>query len=173
MKYDKIIALVGQPNTGKSCLINHLTGVNAIVSNYPGTTVEITEGKFTYDNKRIRVIDTPGTYTLHSDTPEQRLTQKILLEEKIEAIVNVIDATNLARNLYFTLQLIDLEIPMVLALNFVNKSTEEGIKTNINKLSEILGVSVVPINALTGQGLDTLKEAIFKKSSLGKPIHYC
>jgi len=173
LKYNKTIALVGQPNTGKSCLINHLTGAHAIVSNYPGTTVEITEGEFTYDHQRVRVIDTPGTYTLHSDSEEQRLTQKILLKENVDVIVNVLDATNLARNLYFTLQLLDLEIPMVLALNFTNKLGDLGIEIDFAKLSEILGIPVVPLNALNGVGIDKLKEAIFTKASLGKPIHFC
>ena len=173
LKINKTIALVGQPNVGKSCLINHLTGAHAIVSNYPGTTVEITEGEFIYNDQKVRVIDTPGTYTLHSDTQEQRLTQKILLEENVEVIVNVLDATNLARNLYFTLQLVDLEKPMVLALNFTNKIEDLGIKIDFNKLSEILGIPVVPLNALNGAGIDQLKEAIFTKASLGKPIHFC
>jgi ferrous iron transport protein B len=172
-KYNKTIALVGQPNTGKSCVINHLTGAHAVVSNYPGTTVEITEGEFIYDNKKARVIDTPGTYTLHSDTQEQRLTQKILLEENVDVIVNIVDATNLARNLYFTLQLIDLEKPMILALNFINKTEDLKIKIDLAKLSNILGIPVVPLNALDGTGIDELKEAIFAKASLGKPIHFC
>ncbi len=173
LKYNKTIALVGQPNTGKSCLINHLTGAHAIVSNYPGTTVEITEGEFIYDNKKTRVIDTPGTYTLHSDSEEQRLTQKILLEEDVNVIINVVDATNLSRNLYFTLQLLDLEKPVVLALNFTNKIGDLGIEIDFAKLSEILGIPVVPLNALNGVGIDKLKEAIFTRASLGKPIHFC
>lgn len=170
LKYDKTIVLAGQPNTGKSCLLNHLAGTHAVVSNYPGTTVELTEGEFNYDNRKIKIIDTPGTYTLHSDSEEQKLTQKILLEENVDTIVNVVDATNLARNLYFTLQIIDLEIPMVLALNFFSQTKKQGIKIDLQKLSEILGIPVVPLNALTGEGIAESKEAIFQKATVGKPM---
>jgi len=166
----KTVALVGQPNSGKSCLINHLTSTHALVSNYPGTTVEVTRGDFTWQRRKIEVIDTPGTYTLHSDTLEQRLTQKILLEEKIDVIVNLVDATNLARHLYFTLQLLDLEIPMVLAVNFYDLAEKQGIKIDFSKLAKILGIPVIPISALTGEGLDQLKKAIFEKASKGIPM---
>ncbi|KPJ70651.1 hypothetical protein AMJ51_01345 [Microgenomates bacterium DG_75] len=147
MRLVKTVALVGQPNSGKSCLINHLTSTHALVSNYPGTTVEVTRGDFTWQRRKIEVIDTPGTYTLHSDTLEQRLTQKILLEEKIDVIVNLVDATNLARHLYFTL-----------------------LKIDFSKLAKILGIPVIPISALTGEGLDQLKKAIFEKASKGIPM---
>jgi len=171
MKYNKIVALVGQPNVGKSCIINQLTGAHAIISNYPGTTVEVTQGFFDYKNKKIKVIDTPGTYTLHSDTKEQILTQKILLEGT-DAIINVVDSTNLARNLYFTLQLMDLEIPTVLVLNFWDEAKKQGIRIDTKKLSENLGVPVVPTIAYQGQGIEKLKEAILFQASLGRPMRF-
>jgi len=154
------VALVGQPNVGKSVLMNLLTGAGAVVSNYPGTTVEITEGSFISRAGRIKVIDTPGTYSLHSDTEEQRVTQRVLLERNVDIIVNVLDARNLARNLYLSLQLFDLRIPMILVLNQMDMAEEAGICIDLDALAQILGVPVIAMVASKGKGLQKLQKTI-------------
>ena len=154
------VALVGQPNVGKSVIMNLLTGAGAIVSNYPGTTVEITQGYFLSPSGKITVIDTPGTYSLHSDTEEQKVTQRVLLESDIDLIVNIADARNLSRNLYLTLQLMDLNIPMVLVLNQMDMAEEAGMSIDTLTLSKILGLSVIPMIAAKGEGIDDLQDAI-------------
>ena len=140
--------------------MNLLTGSGAVVSNYSGTTVEITQGHFLYGTRKIRVIDTPGTYSLHSDTEEQKVTQRVLLEGNIDLIVNVADARNLSRNLYLTMQLMDLGIPMVLVLNQMDMAGESGMQINTKLLSEVLQFSVIPMIASKGEGLDRLTKAI-------------
>lgn len=156
------VALVGQPNVGKSVVMNLLTGAGAVVSNYSGTTVEITQGYFLNQSRKIRVIDTPGTYSLHSDTEEQKVTQRVLLEESIDLIVNVVDARNLSRNLYLTLQIMDLNIPMILVLNQMDMAEESGIAIDAASLSDITGLYVVPMVASKGKGLEKLQAAITK-----------
>lgn len=116
-KEKKTVVLVGQPNVGKSAILNRLTGIGAMVSNYHGTTVEVIEGDLYIGDEEYRVIDTPGTYTLHSDTEEQKVTQRILMEKPIDVLVNVVDAANLDRHLYLTLQLLDFRLPTVVVLN--------------------------------------------------------
>lgn len=167
----RTVALVGQPNVGKSAVMNALTGTRAFVSNYPGTTVEVTEGVMSLAGRRIRVIDTPGTYSLHSDTEDQRVTQRVLLEGGIDLIVNVIDATNLARNLYLTLQLLDLRIPLVIALNQVDRARSAGIEINAGALEEMLEVPVVPIVATTGEGMSELV-SVLSKGRPGRPLRF-
>lgn len=167
----RTIALVGQPNVGKSVVMNALTGTKAFVSNYPGTTVEITEGTLVYAGRRIKVIDTPGTYSLHSDTEDQRVTQRVLLEGGVDLIINVVDATNLARNLYLTLQLLDLGIPLIAALNQVDRAKSAGLEIDVKKLEDILGVPVVPLVATKGEGLGELVSSI-GRGRMGKPIRF-
>ncbi len=162
---DFTVALVGQPNVGKSVIMNLLTGAGAVVSNYSGTTVEITQGHFLCGSRKIRVIDTPGTYSLHSDTEEQKVTQRVLLEGNIDLIVNVADARNLSRNLYLTLQLMDLNIPMVMVLNQMDMAEESGMEINTKLLSQVLNLPVIPMIAPKGKGLDKLTKAIAASSA--------
>ncbi|MDO8661786.1 MAG: ferrous iron transport protein B [Candidatus Omnitrophota bacterium] len=154
------IALVGNPNTGKSCLFNQLTTADAIVSNYPGTTVEILEGKTAIDNKVMHVADLPGIYNLGSSSDDERAATDYIIEKKPGVIVNVVDAALLERNLYLTLQLLELEVPMVIALNFYEELEDNGISIDYNNLSALLGVPVVPIDALRGAGIDILVKTI-------------
>lgn len=156
------VALVGQPNVGKSVIMNLLTGAGAVVSNYPGTTVEITQGYMEGPSGRITVIDTPGTYSLHSDTEEQRVAQRVLLEAGVDLIVNVADARNLSRNLYLTLQLLDLDIPMVLALNQMDMAREAGMIIDTTALEEKLQIPAIPMIASKGEGLEELEKLIWK-----------
>lgn len=154
------IALAGNPNTGKSCLFNQLTTTDAIVSNYPGTTVEILEGKTAIDSRILHVADLPGIYNLGSSTEDERVATDYIIEKKPGVIVNVVDATLLERNLYLTLQLLELQIPMVIALNFYEELEDKGISIDYKNLSALLGVPVVPIDALRGAGIDVLVKTI-------------
>ena len=156
------IALVGQPNVGKSVIMNLLTGAGAMVSNYPGTTVEITEGYFRTPTSKVRIIDTPGIYSLHSDTEEQKVTQRILLEENVDMIINVVDARNLSRNLYLTLQLLELNIPLILVLNQMDMAEELGMEIDVDSLSHILGIPILTMVAAKGKGLEKLETIISK-----------
>lgn len=171
------VALVGQPNVGKSVIMNFLTKAGAIVSNYPGTTVEVTEGLLKTSHEEIKIIDTPGIYSLHSDTEEQRVTHRVLLEEQIDLVVNVADASHLDRSLYLTLQLLDLDIPLIMALNQIDMAAESGISIDSGKLSKFLGIPVIPMIATKGKGLDQLREQLeklemFTPISLSKPMRF-
>lgn len=174
------VALVGQPNVGKSVVMNLLTGAGVMVSNYSGTTVEITKGHLLSSAGKINVIDTPGTYSLHSDTAEQKVTQRVLLKENVNLIINITDARNLSRNLYLTLQLLDLNIPMILVLNQMDMAKEAGLHINITKLEQLLQIPVLSMIAPKAIGFDKLKRLIinaaFKPGTAlgksGKPITF-
>ncbi len=149
------VALVGQPNVGKSLLMNRLTGAGAFVSNYPGTTVEVTTGRV----KALpgtEVIDTPGCYSLRAGSPDQQVTQRILLTEQVDLIVNVVDATNLERNLYLTLELLDFGLPVIVALNQCDRLERLGLEIDHERLGGMLGVPVLPVSAARRWGLDRL-----------------
>ncbi len=155
----KKILLVGNPNVGKSVIFSRLTGVDVIASNYPGTTIDYCRGCAGSGDKRIEVIDVPGTYSLEPTTPAEEVAVQMLnkaIEEGESIIVNVIDATNLERNLNLTLQLLKKNIPMIIALNLWDEAKHTGIEINVKKLEEILGVSVIPTVAVTGEGIREL-----------------
>ncbi len=154
------IALVGNPNVGKSAVFNRLTGLTAITANYPGKTVELNIGIAKYKNRRLAVVDLPGTYGLDPVSEDQRVAKEALLFEHFDAIIVVVDATNLERNLYQVLQLIDLDLPLVIALNLVDSAARKGIAIDNMKLEQILGVPVVPTVAITGQGMKQLLDAV-------------
>lgn len=164
----KRVALVGQPNVGKSLLMNRLTGARAVVSNYPGTTVEITTGRLS-GNKHVLIQDTPGTYSLKSGSPEQRVTQQLLDTGEFDLIVNVVDATNLARNLCLTLELLELRTPVVVALNQHDRLCALGMSIDSSKLARALGVPVLPVSAFTKRGLEPLVRSICEHTSM--PAH--
>ena len=154
------IALVGNPNSGKTTLFNALTGSNQYVGNWPGVTVEKKEGKIKW-NKEVILTDLPGVYSLSPYTPEEIVARNYLVDEHPSAIINIVDGTNLERNLYLTTQLLDFGIPMVIAINFMDVVRKRGIKINLGKLSRELGCKVVEISALKGDGIEEVaKEAI-------------
>jgi ferrous iron transport protein B len=161
----KKILLMGNPNVGKSALFVRLTGVNVIASNYPGSTVEYTKGYVKIKNERYEVIDVPGTYTLHPSSIAEEVAVKMLKEGDI--IINVVDSTNLERNLNLTFQLIREGKPMILVCNFWDETKHKGITIDINKLGEFLDLTVIPVTAVTGEGILSLINAIpgVKKSS--------
>ncbi len=155
-----VIALAGNQNCGKSTLFNQLTGANQHVGNFPGVTVEHKEGKLKTD-KKVSVIDLPGIYSLSPYTPEEVVTRDYIVNQRPNAIINIVDATNLQRNLYLTLQLIELETPIIIALNMMDEIRASGISIDIDKLSAELGVTIVPICALKNQGVEELMEQVF------------
>ncbi|MEO0162654.1 MAG: fused ferrous iron transport protein A/B [candidate division WOR-3 bacterium] len=155
----KKILLVGNPNVGKSVIFSRLTGVDVIASNYPGTTVDYCRGCTGHGDKRIEVIDVPGTYSLEPTTPAEEVAVQMLnkaIEEGESIVVNVVDATNLERNLNLTLQLLKKNIPMLIALNLWDEAKHTGIEIDVKKLEEILGVPIVPTVAVTGEGVKEL-----------------
>ena len=157
------ILLMGNPNVGKSVIFSRLTGVHVIASNYPGTTVSYTRGFMKLGEERVEVIDVPGTYTLEPTSEAEEIALRML--DTGDMVVNVVDATNLERNLYLTLQLLERDIPVVVALNMWDDTGHRGIHIELDKLREILGVPVIPTVAVTGQGIKELVENIPKAVS--------
>jgi ferrous iron transport protein B len=153
------ILLVGQPNVGKSALFNRITGSYAVVSNYPGTTVEITRARCTGAHG-LHVVDTPGMYSLLPITPEERVARQMVLGTPPRAVVHVIDAKNVRRMLGLTLQLIEAGLPVVVALNMMDEARAAGIEINAPLLEQLLGVSVVPTSAVTGEGVRQLMHVL-------------
>ncbi len=140
------IALAGNPNCGKTTLFNSLTGSNQFVGNWPGVTVEKKEGKLK-GNKDVVITDLPGIYSLSPYTLEEVVARNYLIDERPDAILNIVDGTNLERNLYLTTQLVELSIPVVVAINMMDVVEKNGDKVNSQKLQEALGVPVVEISA--------------------------
>jgi ferrous iron transport protein B len=156
------VPLIGQPNVGKSSLLNSLVGPKSIISNYPGTTVEVTRARKKFKNTDIEFIDTPGIYSISDRSQEEKVTKKLLLEEKIDGAVIVADATSLERSLYMILQILEAKIPVVIALNFIESAEEKGLVIDCEKLEKILNVDVIPINPFTKKGLDEFLDATIK-----------
>ena len=152
----KAIVLVGQPNSGKSTLFNALAGYRAVTSNYPGTTVEALEAKITLYGDRVRLVDTPGIYSLSDATIEERVTKKILLETNPDMVIDLLDATGLEKGLYFALQLLEAHLPVVGALNFVEEARRRGIEVAADELDALLGIPVFAINPIKKTGIDQL-----------------
>ncbi|WP_295421024.1 ferrous iron transport protein B [Sulfurovum sp.] len=153
------IPFVGNPNTGKTALINAIAKSDLEVGNWPGVTVEKKEARFTYDGEKIALVDLPGAYTLSPYSLEEKITRNMLAEEKFDGIIDVIDTTNLRRNLYLTLELIDMQRPMVLALNMFDDFTKRGYELDVDRLQEILGISAIPTIASRKLGTQKLIDA--------------
>jgi ferrous iron transport protein B len=160
-----IVALAGNANVGKSAIFNQLTGLNQVTGNWPGKTVERAEGTLHYKGHRIRVIDLPGTYSLSAYSLEEIVSRDYLAIEKPDIIINVVDASALERNLYLTLQLVELEVPIVMALNQMDYAAKKGLKIDILKLSKILYVSAVPTVAVAGTGIDELLSIVVAEAA--------
>lgn len=157
------ILLIGNPNVGKSVIFSRLTGVNVIASNYPGTTVGFTKGYLRHDGKRIEIIDVPGTYTLDPTSRAEEVAVQMLddIKDDEQAIVlNVVDATNLERNLHLTLQLIQRKIPMIVVLNFWDECKHTGVSINVEKLAQELDVPVFTTCGITGEGIKHLVDSL-------------
>lgn len=155
------VAFVGNPNCGKTTLFNALTGAKLKVANWPGVTVEKFEGNIQSEGFELKLVDTPGIYSLSCYTIEEQVTRRCVLDDDIEVIVNVVDASSLERNLYLTLQLLELGKPVILALNMMDIVKERGLEIDLHRLPEMLGdIPVVPVSATKGTGLDILLHAV-------------
>ncbi len=169
------IVLAGQANVGKSVIFNHLTGLHQHIGNWPGKTVEKAEGILYYKGYTIDVLDLPGIYSLATYSIEEVISREYIATQKPDFVVNVIDATNLERNLLFTLQLLELEEPTVLALNMVNLLSKKGIEIDYKKLEKILGIPVVPTIAIHRKGLTRILDhgiKLIDKKLKPKPLKY-
>ncbi|MBN2059849.1 MAG: ferrous iron transporter B [Deltaproteobacteria bacterium] len=154
----KKILLIGNPNVGKSVVFSRLTGVRTTISNYPGTTINFTKGFLKIGEEKAEVIDVPGTYTLEPTSEAEEIARKMLRTG--DTIINVVNATNLERSLYLTLQLLEKGIPIIVALNMWDDTKHRGIHIDVPKLSALLGVPVIPTVALTGEGIKDLVQSI-------------
>ena len=154
------VAVAGNPNSGKSTLINAIAGTRLHVGNWPGVTVEKREAALEHKGRGIKLVDLPGTYSLSPYTQEEIVARDYLIHEKPDVIIDVVDATNLERNLYLTVQLMELDIPMVMALNIYDEAEAKGYRIDTKAMEEMLGMKVVPTVATKGSGLDLLLEKV-------------
>jgi len=159
-----VFALAGNQNCGKTTLFNKLTGSNQHVGNFPGVTIEKKEGSIK-KQKNVSIVDLPGIYSLSPYTMEEVVTRDFVLHEKPDLIINIVDATNIERNLYLTLQLMELSIPMVIALNMMDEVRASGNSVDVIKLSQHLGVPVVPISAGKNEGISELMDVVMKTAA--------
>ena len=162
------ILLVGNPNVGKSALFSRITGTRIVASNYPGTTVGFTRGYFKSGEERVQVTDVPGTYTLEPTSKAEEVAVEMLKDGDL--VINVIDATNLERNLNLTLQLLKRQIPVIIALNMWDDTRHRGINIDVARLEELLGVPIVPTVGVTGQGIKELVRR-FPEASVPKTTY--
>ncbi len=166
-KRNKLIALAGQPNCGKSTTFNLLTGARQHVANYPGVTVEKKEGKYSYYGEKIEVVDLPGTYSLTSYTQEERVARDFILLEKPDLLVAIVDGSNLSRHLYLIFQLLEMRLPLLLCVNMIDIAQRRGIVIQVEKLKAALGVEIILLNAKETRGREDLKSAINRVLAAG------
>jgi ferrous iron transport protein B len=162
-----MIAVIGNPNTGKSTLFNALTGLKQKTANYPGVTVERHTGSLSLPGHTVTLVDLPGAYSLAAQSPDEMISVDVLLGhveslERPRAILAVADATNLRRNLFLVTQLAELDLPVVLAVNMTDLAEKQGFRIDYLALAKQLGIVVVPVVATVGSGLDELREALAK-----------
>ena len=169
------VGFIGNPNCGKTTLFNAYTGANLKVANWPGVTVEKKEGKTTYKGQEFKLIDLPGIYSLTSYTMEEKVSRECIMSDEVDVIVDVADASSLERNLYLTLQLIELGKPVVLALNMMDVVEERGMEIDLHRLPEMLGIPAIPVSARKRSGLEILMHAVAHHNEYAKPgpfIHH-
>ncbi len=170
------VAFVGNPNCGKTTLFNAITGSRLKVANWPGVTVEKVEGSTEYEGFHLTLIDTPGIYSLTCYTIEEKVTRQCVMDDDIDVIINIVDASSLERNLYLTLQLLELGKPVVLALNMMDIVEERGMEVDLHRLPELLGdIPVVPVSAAKRKGLDILLHAVvhhYEEGPHGVVLYY-
>ncbi|MCK9572527.1 MAG: 50S ribosome-binding GTPase, partial [Candidatus Omnitrophica bacterium] len=167
----KKIFLAGNPNVGKSVIFSRLTGVQVISSNYAGTTIELMRGFLKIGEEEIEVIDLPGTYSFEPNSKSEEVAVALLKEQHKDEfiVINIVDSTNLERNLYLTLQLIEEGLPVLVALNMCDEAQHHGVTIDSQKLSQLLGVAVVPTCAITGLGIKTLLGEINQVKLISRP----
>ena len=163
------IGFIGNPNCGKTTLFNAYTGANLKVANWPGVTVEKVEGAMKYHDMKIKMIDLPGTYSLTSYTMEEQVSRQFILSDEVDVIIDVVDASALERNLYLTLQLLELGKPVVVALNMMDIVEKRGMEIDLHRLPEMLGIPVIPVSARRRTGLDVLIHAAAHHKNCADP----
>jgi ferrous iron transport protein B len=173
METDFTVGVVGNPNCGKTTLFNVLTGARQHVGNWPGVTVEKKTGEYSFDHKLIELVDLPGTYSLEAADDQVSLDEKVardyVASKQADLIINIVDASNIERNLYLSSQLIEMRVPMILVLNMMDAVKQRGIKIDVDFLERLLGCPVIPITASTKDGIGRLKAAI-NSAAITKPI---
>jgi ferrous iron transport protein B len=159
-KKEIIIALAGNPNSGKTTVFNNLTGSRQQVGNWPGVTVEKKEGYCTFQGTHIKVVDLPGVYSLTAYSLDEVIARNYIVDDKPDVVVDIIDASNLERNLYLAVQLLEMEVKIVIALNMMDMAETRGYQIDADKLAKMLGVPVIPMTASRNQGTKQLLKAI-------------
>jgi len=169
------VAIAGNPNAGKSSLFNALTGGHQHVGNWPGKTVERKVGSFAQDGVDIELIDLPGTYSLSAYSAEEIIARDFIIDEKPDAVICVVDASNLERNLYLTVQLLELGVPVIVALNMSDQAAARGLQINADELGKSLAAPIVPTVGSRGLGIDDLRAEVMKladlRASTFAPLH--
>lgn len=155
-----VVGLAGNPNTGKSSIFNFLTGAKQHVGNWPGKTVSKAEGTFTHHDHVFQLVDLPGTYSLNAASPEEMIARDYLIHDRPDVVITVVDASNLERNLYLVIQVLEIGLPSVVALNMTDVAESRDVVVDILELSRRLGVPVVPTVARKGRGLNHLKDEV-------------
>jgi small GTP-binding protein len=171
------IALAGNPNSGKTTVFNNLTGARQHVGNWPGVTVEKKEGSCNYQGYHIKVVDLPGVYSLTAYSPDEVIARNFIVEGKPDAVVDIVDASNLERNLYLAVQILEMEAPLIIALNMMDMAESRKYQINVNALAQEIGAPVVPMVANRNRGTDELLKEIvnvFEGKTIKKKIklHY-
>ncbi|MBA7596293.1 Fe(2+) transporter FeoB [subsurface metagenome] len=156
------IALAGNPNSGKTTVFNNLTGARQHVGNWPGVTVEKKEGTCRYQGYTIKVVDLPGVYSLTAYSIDEIIARNFIVEEKPDAVVDIVDASNVERNLYLAIQLLEMGTPLIIALNMMDQAESRGHQIDVSQLSYLLGVPVVPMEANRSRGTQALLQEIVK-----------
>jgi small GTP-binding protein len=160
LKKQIVVALAGNPNSGKTTVFNHLTGSRQHVGNWPGVTVEKKEGSCSFNRRDIRVVDLPGVYSLTAYSPDEVVARNFIIEEKPDVVVDIVDASNLERNLYLAVQIMEMNVPLILALNMMDEVEAKRYKIDVEAISREMGVPVVPMVANRNRGILNLLEQI-------------
>ncbi|HIJ67974.1 MAG TPA: GTP-binding protein, partial [Deltaproteobacteria bacterium] len=171
---ENLIALAGNPNCGKTTLFNAITGARQHVGNYPGITVEKKEGYCQVNGRKTQLVDLPGTYSLTAYSPEELVARNYLIQDRPSAVINIVDSSNLDRNLYLTVQLLELGIPVLIALNMIDTAAARGLEINSEELGRRLKLPVIPTVARTGRGKEELLDAaaqLVQKSAVWEPLY--
>ncbi|HRW78465.1 MAG TPA: FeoB small GTPase domain-containing protein, partial [Candidatus Sabulitectum sp.] len=163
------IAVAGNPNVGKTTLLNALTGSKQRVGNWPGVTVEKLEGSYVHDSVEVQVTDLPGIYSFTAFSIDESIARKFILEEKPDLIVNIVDATNLERNLFLTTQILEMKVPMVVVLNMMDLAERRRLKIEVEHLQKHLDCPVIPMSASRNRGIEELKEMV-NSAGFQKPV---
>jgi len=161
-KREIVIALAGNPNSGKTTVFNNLTGAKQHVGNWPGVTVEKKEGNCSFRGYSIKVVDLPGVYSLTAYSPDEVVARNFIIDEKPDMVVDIVDASNLERNLYLAVQIMEMGVPLIIALNMMDAAESRRYKIDIEAISKEMGVSVIPMVANRNKGTDELMEEIVR-----------